>query len=221
MDPSFRPEEQSLRLLPPMWLIDTVVILNDDVLKLSSDFKAGSKELYRLFSVGRPLWASHLLNGTGIGEILCFAKQKLSMMKDYDNWMSSDPEGLTAIACLACTVGLLVHPSSALAHQLISSRMATLIAVNPSRSALLIDYIPEPVLTEAALGLLWGKSFRGWSSALEHLVETTRVGNIDEGGTGKLVARIFVTLWYSVAAAPSESEKLSLNFSLRRVSVNF
>ena len=29
-----------------------------------------------------------------------------------------------------------------------------------------------------------------------------------------------MTLWYSVAAAPSESKKLSLNCTLRRVSVN-
>jgi hypothetical protein len=45
--------------------------------------------------------------------------------------------------------------STALAHQFISSRIATLIAVNPSRSALLIDYMSEPVLSEAALGLSW------------------------------------------------------------------
>jgi len=41
--------------------------------------------------------------------------------------------------------------------------MATLIALNPSRSSLLIDYLSEPVLSEAALGLLWGKSLHGWS----------------------------------------------------------
>jgi len=220
MDLSFRPEEQSLQLHPPLWLIDSVDILSEDVVEFSSNLDAGSQELYRLFSLGRPLWASHLLNDTGTGEILSFAKQKLSMLKEYKNWMHSDREGLTAIACLASTVGLLVHPSTALARQLISSRMATLIAVNPSRSALLIDYISEPVLSEAALGLLWENSLQGWSRALEHLVEATRFGSIDEGGTDELMARIFLTLWYSLAAAPSGSEKISLHYSLRRVSVN-
>jgi len=76
------------------------------------------------------------------------------------------------------------------------------------------------VLSEAALGLLWENSLQGWSRALEHLVEATRFGSIDEGGTDELMARIFLTLWYSLAAAPSGSEKISLHYSLRRVSVN-
>ena len=103
------------------------------------------------------MWAIHLLNGTGIGEILDVAKQKLSMIEEYENCMYSDAEGLTAIVCLVSTIGLLALPSSVLVHQFISRRMVTLIAVNLSRSALVIDSISKPVLSEAALGLLWEK----------------------------------------------------------------
>ena len=105
------------------------------------------------------------------------------------------------MSILACRYPLV--PTDAMdSDALMSSHMATLVKINLYRTVMRCQYVPEPILQEAAARLL--KDDDHFEFALSHLEEwlySQHVGpQSTKGGTGELIASIILSRAYDKAS---------------------
>ena len=129
------------------------------------------KEIVRKF--GRPLWSHYSFEYS--------VRLALEKLKTDGN--------LFELTCLILRTGSQVVPQDELAHKLVLSGMATLLYVDIDGSRCWVEYIPEPILSNAArialtkIGIL--------EKAIKEYLKRLQIGTFhDSGSSGELVARI-------------------------------
>jgi hypothetical protein len=133
-------------------------------------------------------------NGS-IKDLISFARQKLF------GGASDELKDDGKIACIAVLTGINVSPVSSIAKELVASHMATCLAVDSGRESLLVTYPCEPVLAEAAKSYIMDEYKK---NSLHHvfapLLNSFRIGAIDRGHNGELVAKILLLLGHFKAS---------------------
>jgi hypothetical protein len=110
------------------------------------------------------------------------------------------------LALLDSRLALNVNGSCADASELVAQHMATCIAITEERDKLFIRYPSEPILA-AASAQLWNRNQkRNLRKALEKLVGSIRIGDVEAGYRGELVARILLCMAYDSAAASTYTD---------------
>jgi hypothetical protein len=122
---------------------------------------------------GRPLWTRYSFQ-EAIGLALEKLKTDLNIFE---------------LTCLIMRLGSKVVPQDELAHKLVLSGMATLISVDIGGSHCLVEYIPEPILSNAARIAL--TNVGKYKKAIKEYVRRLQLGSFhDSGSAGELVGRI-------------------------------
>jgi hypothetical protein len=129
------------------------------------------KDIARNF--GRPLWARYSFQKAAE---LALEKLKTDL-------------SIFELTCLIMRIGTKVVPQDELAHKLVLSEMATLIKVDVDGSYCLVEYIPEPILSNAArIALTKMKTFK---KAIKEYVRYLQLGSFyNSGSAGEIVGRI-------------------------------
>ena len=160
-----------------------------------SDFDAN--DACQRLSLGRPLWMDTLSSDDPVANLTSLINlahlKLLGVPKDFnDDDKLSDA---AQIACMAVLTGLNISPISSSATELVGSHMATCLAVNVEKEAVVVGYPVEPVLAQASkhfVLLQHGKGKLG--DVLQPLLECLRYGVIDRGQSGELIAKILLLL---------------------------
>jgi hypothetical protein len=154
---------------------------------------------------GRPIWKSFILasqdslNSTQ-SSLLLFATRKLTgfwnpdLLSSQLLLMELNHRNAVVTALLGVRAGLFVSPFSHLARDIVARNMATVIAVDADRSAVLVEYISEPVLADAATFLLASNDCELWAKCLEVVGKMFSSGLISTGEIGEFVARVILSL---------------------------
>jgi hypothetical protein len=122
---------------------------------------------------GRPLWARYSFQ-----QAIELALEKLKT--DLN---------IFELTCLIMRIGSKVVAQDELAHKLVLSGMATLINVDIYGSRCLVEYIPEPILSNAARIAL--TNVGKYKKAIKEYVRRLQLGSFhDSGSAGELVGRI-------------------------------
>lgn len=135
-----------------------------------------SSEILKTIAIqcGRPLWSNYE-----------------SFEKAFDvatNKLNTEAS-LFELTCLVLRTGSSVVPQDQLAHKLVLSGMATLLQVDISGSMCLIEYVPEPVLSNSARFALLSNN--NYVKSIREYVKRLKLGTFHDSGTaGELVARI-------------------------------
>jgi hypothetical protein len=99
------------------------------------------------------------------------------------------------IACIAVLTGINILPISTVARNLVSSHMATCLAIDSNRELLLIAYPVEPALAEAAKLYVKGQhDLKQLFKIFEPFQSCFCLGVIDRDQNGELVAKILIFL---------------------------
>jgi hypothetical protein len=127
--------------------------------------------------------------------LLQFAAENLvrikSPMNNHNDVVDiSQKNPAVTVALLGVHVGLHVCPYSQIEREIVSGNMATLLAIDSERFAMLVDYISEPVLADASPLMLSLNSFALWRSVLVSLRSLIGSGLVSAGEVGELVARL-------------------------------
>jgi hypothetical protein len=227
----------------PFTYVQPVDLLVDRVrLAFSSDFQAQNFLLRKnggwtrgeqivLFSMGRPLWASCALVEKDVNALLKLGQAKLlgvllsdSSLEVFANQAQDkkSPSGgeLSSVALIGSIAAINVTPSSELAHQLVSRRMGTVLAVHKSRGSMIVEYVSEPILAECSLTILTN-SMRNWGLALEKFIKFVSFGMTNVGEAGELSLRIYLLLVRALLAKKENSfffsESVSLSLFLKEL----
>jgi hypothetical protein len=197
LDPSYRSDSGSdYDVLPPYFqLPNSESLQNQDFTTLGT------------YCYGRPLWKAFISSGieqkcrvkTIQSQILLFAAEKLvrfkSPFENYHHLIEANKlKPTVTVALLGVRLGLHVCPFSQLAREIVSGNLATVLAVDSERFAILVDYISEPVLADASSLLLTLNSFNLWRESLSSLRALIGSGLVSAGEVGELVARIALLL---------------------------
>jgi hypothetical protein len=144
---------------------------------------------HRRFTLGRPLWKLTLSSYDGqTTSLITFARMKQFGGTDKVTEIGN-------IACIAILTGINVSPVSTIAKELVASHMATCLAIDSDRESLLVTYPCEPVLAEAAKSYICDEyKANRLQTVFAPLLKSFRIGAIDRGHNGELVAKILLLL---------------------------
>lgn len=182
-DPSRK--QASRNVFPPIHRIDTWDVLVPDEL---SDVDGSVESVAKLFSHGRPLWASFLHNGDSVGDVANLARTKMA-----------DSGSALYLALLTYRINFYVT-SRQLTETLVASLMRYLISISDNCSALLTSQPSEPVLAFAASRELQKPESRlrcinAWVSALQS-------GACNLGDVGEMVAALLLLFSVDYVSQP-------------------
>lgn len=233
MDPSYRGRIR-YNLLPPFYelttfhdlsLVDHEILIGD----LVNDIDRRVLRLHIRFATGRPLWYSLFFSEGNLDKTirpvvnaLELATRKLAFSEAKD--ISTCLEATLAVLCIRFGInGILDHT---LASRLMSSFMGTGMYIGPDRLRMMVQYVPEPILAEAACQLLHGEgglkadgsksitkftfNVQSLAQMVVKLADKWVSGTIDVGKLGELFGRIILSLAYDYVkldGAASEEEK--------------
>ena len=146
-----------------------------------------------VFSLGRPLWKS-------VSEPVELAASKLVLGRPETEQ--------SALAVFLARVGLYLSPCHPLTSELVANHMASLLAVNAQRTALLVSYVSEPCLAMGAQ-----KYWKNTEYFIEHVIPAVRralfQGAVLEGVLGEMVgACVFLHAADSVKQSQEDWVKL-------------
>jgi hypothetical protein len=159
------------------------------------------------FSMGRPMWS---VERTTLDKLRLAKTKLLCVDSDRIAWedILKDPReevcDTRAVAILGSVSCIYLQPSAELTHNLVARGMATVLGAHKSLSSLLVSYISEPVLSEAALSYLscishsngensfWNLS--NLSTVLERYLQFVYLGMFSVGERGEFAMRIYLLM---------------------------
>jgi hypothetical protein len=142
------------------------------------------------FTLGRPLWKITLDYYIATESSVTSALDELIT---FGGVCMPNDEG--KIACIAVLTGINISPLSTIANELVASHMATCLAIDSNRESLFMMYPVEPVLAEAAKHYIKHEyGHRKLSKVFEPLQDCFRIGAIDRGHNGELIAKLLILL---------------------------
>eukprot|EP00743_Colponemidia_sp_Colp-15_P007267 GILK01007848.1.p1 GENE.GILK01007848.1~~GILK01007848.1.p1 ORF type:complete len:844 (-),score=102.45 GILK01007848.1:243-2735(-) len=185
-DPSTRAITQKMHLMRPfyfLWSSDLPAVQR--IRDLWPNLPPREQKLFRLFCLGRPLWRSWLELAEGNpSKLVRFAQTKLAC-----SYRNSSNSSYFHLALLSCRYSLYLVPQSQSCDTLLAGHMATCLWLSRARESVLVSYVSEPVLAEAAAEIL---SHNQLQSALNSLASALMNGVVEPGYRGELVARILL-----------------------------
>lgn len=165
-------------------------------------------ELIAAFSYGRPLWYAYFFKGdahflSAVPRAIRFTRLKLAFTDDTQNLLGDDAAAAVASFRFGIS-GISYYP---LASDLMKSHMAVGISIWGDRPKMQIEYIPEPLLGEAACQLLHGHqqekheyeyhtSEEKVCHVLKKFTSKCLAGLVDAGSVKEITARIILSLAY-------------------------
>lgn len=207
-DPSSRPESTKFNLLPPFYEILT----NDPVAEPVSETASREEKLARVLSFGRPMWLAYYFEDPcenlklRIYDAIKFAKQKLSYVLNREDNLNKD----SILASMAVRFGINGIMDHTLASTFMSSYLGTCVYIGTDRLRMLVQYVPEPIVAEAASQIIHGRAMEDedwdysvdsstFANYLELFGEKLTRGLVDVGDLGELLARVVLSLAYDYA----------------------
>jgi hypothetical protein len=138
-----------------------------------------------------------------------FAKREYIGRGNADSSKEVEIRNIALIAMRLC-----VTPLNFLCQErMVSHYMATLLAISSDRESLLVQYVDEPFLGEAAAAALNRNSL--WDDALEVLYRQFCAGHLafaqDRGDAGELAGALITTLAYDAAVQHSRQSRACIN----------
>ncbi|EFJ37795.1 hypothetical protein SELMODRAFT_402397 [Selaginella moellendorffii] len=181
-----------ISLLPPIYYLPTLQ-LNMPKPGLSVvEYSAPSTWM----KYGRPVWAARMAR-EGQSEVvlrtklLPWAQQKLMGGEISDEFAKDGKMTESqAMALLAAATGLQVCPRCPLAEKLAASHMNLVLRVTRDRSRVFVALPAEPILSEAAAGLLRSEKVK--QNALMHMEAACLAGYATGGPRGEFVAKFIL-----------------------------
>lgn len=223
---SYRPPELKNKLLSPYY-----EVLTNDPDPTPVDYGLSELEvLAKIYSYGRPAWKFMFFRNDvnvcepSIEDACKFAKEKL---------IYSTQEGplskMAIIAIQSIRYGIYGIKDHTLASQLVSSHMATCLYLGEDRLRTMVNYIPEPLIAEAACQSLHCNPlgtghYQEWSFSLNPdalckyltiFIEEYISGRVDVGDLEKFMARIILSLSYDTVVLTRKDICFAKSISLR------
>ncbi|KAG9284255.1 hypothetical protein G9A89_002065 [Geosiphon pyriformis] len=193
-DPSGRKDELELKLFHPFTRLTTMDIFGEkteDPVETSEE-----DQMVQLARLGRPLIYSYFdVKRKGSFSTQTALKELVSLLKiKLFGGASSfkDSEEMSSIAVLSVLVCLDISPQSKIPSDLVTSHMATCVAVSRDGERLLIRYPSEPLLAEAALSAITDNETL--ICVLQRFNEILKKGFVDARPREEVVARIILIL---------------------------
>jgi len=170
----------------------------------------------KLFGHARPLFARELfeLADTESFHVACkrmtdFATAKLFCGTSL-NCKDEETRGYNYLSLVAMRYPV-VPLDHGVADTLVASHMATLLAVNATRTMLKCYYVPEPILAEAACQNM--REEKDFFEAIVHMetwLKSCHIGSTSQkGGIGELIAAIALSRAYDLSVMDSGNEYFS------------
>jgi hypothetical protein len=197
---------------PPIFYVNPVDVcccpdVEDDVSYLLRDLHWSETHQIAFFSLGRPMWSVEQSSSDMLklarSKLLCASSEKVVWEKVLQD--CEEVRDTRAVALLGSVSCIYLQPSAELTHNLVARGMATVLGAHKSVASLLVNYISEPVLSEAALGYLsrtslfpkleakvWNLSNLG--AALETYLKFVYLGMSSVGERGEFAMRIYLLM---------------------------
>ncbi|EFJ27039.1 hypothetical protein SELMODRAFT_412629 [Selaginella moellendorffii] len=189
---SARALKLALGLLPPIYFIPTLSVNKVVAGKTKEEYV----NPFTWMTYGRPMWAARLAVEKDTARLQEFAVQKLVgvVRGEFHGTQVNVAEGemteSQAIAMLTACAGLQVCARSPLAEVMAASHMNLVLRVAKDPSRIFVGLPVEPILAEAAAGLLRDDIVK--QKALMHVESACMSGYVTPGPRGEFVAKFIL-----------------------------
>jgi hypothetical protein len=205
---SYRPK-RGPALFPPVYLITFWNMNRDDTVekKYDSDLfrtLCDDIETYRLdlfYRFGRPLWKT--CSSLSLADLLRVARRKL--LGTLVSESIRDRRIEQALALVDSRLWLFTQCRFELAEHMVSSHMATALYLAPQRDYILQAYPSEPILAEAAAGMM-SKPDHSVAKLVPAIIDLVKQGMVQGGVRGELLARLLLMMAWDVACIDKGGE---------------